>query len=91
MALRFINPPRIMTLFFLHRFIKAPRIMFFLGGRGSCSGISFIVIVYFFHFDLLYSPSIPYLLFLSSLVLKLSKSIQKSVRTFFINSLIQKY
>ena len=42
-------------------------------------------------FDLLYSPSIPYLLFLSSLVVKLSKSFQKSVRTFFIKSLIQKY
>ena len=40
------------------------------------------------HFDLLYSPSIPYLLFLSSLVVKLSKSFQKSVRTFFIKSLI---
>ena len=42
-------------------------------------------------FDLLYSPCIPYLLFLSSLVVKLSKSFQKSVRTFFIKSLIQKY
>ena len=42
-------------------------------------------------FDLLYSPSIPYLLCLSSLVLKLSKSFQKSARTFFIKSLIQKY
>ena len=39
-------------------------------------------------FDLLYSPSIPCLLFLSSLVVKLSKSFQKSVRTFFIKSLI---
>ena len=65
--------------------------MYFYWGRGSCSGICFIVIVYFFPFDLLYSPSIPDLLFLSSLVLKLSKSFQKSVRTFFIKSLIQTY
>ena len=30
-----------MSLFFLHRFIKAPRIMSFFFGRGSCSGIFF--------------------------------------------------
>ena len=65
--------------------------MSFFGERGSCSGMFFIVMVYLFPFDLLYSPSIPYLLFLSSLVLKLSKSFQKSLRTFFIKSLIQKY
>ena len=40
-------------------------------------------------FDLLYSPSIPYLLFLSSLVVKLSNSFQKSVRTFFIKFLFK--
>ena len=27
-------------------------------GRGSCSGIFFIVIVYFFPFDLLYLPKL---------------------------------
>ena len=40
-----------MSLFFLHRFIKAPRIMSFFFGRGSCSGIFFIVIVFFFPFE----------------------------------------
>ena len=40
-----------MSLFFLHRFIKAPRIMSFFGVRGSCSGIFFIVIVFFFPFE----------------------------------------
>ena len=54
-------------------------------------GWRFLLKIYSFSlpFDLLYSPSIPYLLFLSSLVVKLSKSFQKSVRTFFIKSLIQ--
>ena len=43
--LKYINAPRIM-IFFLHRFVKATRIMSFFG-RGSCSGIFFIVIVHF--------------------------------------------
>ena len=46
-----IKYPRIVTLFFLHRLIKAPRIMSFFWGRDSCSGIFFIVIVYFFPFE----------------------------------------
>ena len=74
--------------FFPAQIYKGPQNNVFLGGRGSYSGIFVIVIVYLFPFDLLYSPSIPYLLFLSSLVLKLSKSFQKSVRTFFIKFLI---
>ena len=36
----FINAPRIMTLFSPAQIYKGPRIMcFFLGGKGSCSGI----------------------------------------------------
>ena len=40
-----------MSFFFLHRLIKAPRIMSLFFGRDSCSGIFFIVIVYFFSFE----------------------------------------
>ena len=38
----FINAPRIMT-FFLHRFIKVPRIMHFLGGRVVVVGYSLLL------------------------------------------------
>ena len=61
------------------------------GGFGMEISIENLEISFSLPFDLLYSPCIPYLLFLSSLVVKLSKSFQKSVRTFFIKSLIQKY
>ena len=43
--------PQNSDVFFLHRLIKAPRIMSIFLGRGSCSGMCFIVIVYFFPFE----------------------------------------
>ena len=46
-ALRFINHPRIMTVFFPAQIYRGPHNNVFFVWRGSCSGICFIVIVYF--------------------------------------------